>query len=234
MGKPQETKISDTGATLPAPVSIAPELNAPRISTQESIWVFNVDSNRTHGKIDLSLDPKGSLLGAKPARDSAPLSGQVIVTVKPRSDGTNSIQFNRVNLTNTAKLLMPFKWSRFLGKINVNIPAGVLKITGHSFPNQTIIGKNGTFSIPRNFFTVGGQARVLGSGLVLGKAVGQRKVNLTIKKTEPVILTGSLITKNGNATLRIPAAVMRDQFDLGNAQLELTFTGDIVARAIIR
>lgn len=215
----------------PAPV-LSPDKSKPE--PKETTWTFAVDSTRTKGKIDLSLDPKGSLLGAKPAQDTSPLAGKIHVLITAMPDGSRCISFQDLALTNTEKMHMPFSWSRLIGKITVNIPAKILKITKHTFAPRCAIEKDGTFRIPRNFFTVGGQAAVTGSGLVLKKAVGKRDVDLTIRKTEPVHLSGKLIVNNGTAILRIPSAVMHDLFDLEGTMLKLTFTGDITARAIIR
>lgn len=218
-------------ASVPA---VVPDEQPPVLGPKETTWVFTVDNTRSQGKIDLSLDPKGSLLGAKPAQDTAPLSGKILVTVTTHANGKRSIKLKDVKLSNTVKMLMPFKWSRLVGNIAVNIPVNVLKISKHSFPHTSPLGKGGTFHIPHNFFTVGGQAKVQGSGLVLSRAVGKRNIDLTIKKTEPVQLTGTLTVNQGIATLHIPNAVMRDEFDLEGSLLKLTFTGNITAQATVR
>lgn len=224
-----------TTTTQPSPVTthgVAPKpVDQGTPQTIETTWVFTVDPNHSRGKIDLSLDPKGSLLGAKPAQDTAPLKGQIHVTVSTSPSGKQRIQLKEVHLTNTVALAMPFHWSRIVGSIAVDIPVHVLKITKNKFPRPCELSRNGSFVLPENYFTVMGNAKVSGSGLVLGKAVGKRDVDLTIKKTENVEVKGSMHIKNRIATLHIPNAVMRDQFDMEGSMLGLVFTGDITATA---
>lgn len=214
--------------------TVAPSPKPAERQSVETTWVFNVDPNRSKGIIGLSFDPQGSLLGAKPAQDIAPIKGQIHLTVSTDASGKRRIKLKDVILTNTAALAMPFHWSRLVGSISVNIPVKVLKISRNSFIKPCHLREDGSFCLPENYFTVRGNAKVAGSGLILSKAVGNRDVDLTIKKTEQVEVTGSITVRKGVATLRIPSAVMRDQFDMEGSMLDLVFTGDITATTRVR
>ena len=85
------------------------------------------------------------------------------------------------------------------------------------------------FRASGNRFSVKCPSHIRGSGLVLAKAVGERRENLDIPVTEPVPVAGSCTQHNGELILRIPGAALRDHFDLGKATLDLVFTGDITA-----
>ena len=203
---------------------------APRKPSQET-WIFHVDPKRSTATLDLGLDPRGGLLGTRPSRDTAPLRGKILVSVITAPNGTRSIRLQDIQLTNTAALAMPFHWARLVGSIAVDIPTGVLNISRHSFIKAARLQHDGSFSLPENYFTVSGNAKVAGSGMVLRKAVGRRDVDLTIRKTENVEVRGKLIVDKGIATLRIPAAVMKDRFDMEGSMLALVFSGDITATA---
>ena len=57
--------------------------------------------------------------------------------------------------------------------------------------------------------------------------------DLTIKRTEPVLLAGRLFRRDGAWILRLPAAVMKDRFELDDdgTTLDLHFTAGITAVA---
>ncbi|MDE0827248.1 MAG: hypothetical protein OSA48_10660 [Akkermansiaceae bacterium] len=61
------------------------------------------------------------------------------------------------------------------------------------------------------------------------QTVGERKISLDIPVTDAVQLSGSCSRKNQQLILKIPAAVLRDHFDIGEATIDLTFTADITA-----
>lgn len=219
------TETGSPASRQPAPVPAKPGV---------SHWVFKVDEAQSKGLINLSLDPKGPLLGAKPASGTSALRGEIHADVTTFPDGTRRLKITRVSLTNTRLLDMPFRWSRLVGRIGVSIPRHVLGIRHHTIPAHSVGMDGEDFSIRSCHFSVGGTARVSGTGLVLGKAVGNRAVDLTIRKTEPVVLRGSVDIAGNTATLKIPAAVMRDQFDLEGSLLKLQFTGQVTARAVVR
>ena len=203
-------------------------LLAPTTRTLE----FTVDTERTTGTIDLSLDPKGNLLDLRKARGIAPLKGRVIVKItEDPNTQKRKISIQDISLTNTTAYDMDFTWGALVGNININIPKGVLRIIPNELTGTSLIDPQHTFILPQSYFTVLGHSQVKGSGLVLAKAVENKKANLTMKKTEPVTLQGSIKMEGSKATLHIPRAVLRDQFDLDGTQLGLIFTADITATA---
>lgn len=234
MKRPNEPTQATTSPIQNITNTVPHSVTPPPTQPQTSSLIFKVDSSRSTGIIDLSLDPKGSLLGSKPASGNTPLSGTIHADVTTFPNGTQHLKITKVSLTNTRLMVMPFRWSRFVGSIGVTIRPQILKINEHSIARYGIIQDNKSFSVADNHFTVGGKAQVSGSGLVLKKAVGTRTIDLTIKKTEPVKLTGKLESIGDHTTLKISNAVMRDQFDMEGSLLKLKFTANITAQAITR
>ena len=207
---------------------IQPEVKLPITKILE----FDVDPARTTGRISLAIDPKGSVLGVRKAHADAPLKGTMKVKlIEDPNTGKTTMAILDMHLTNTRAYDMNFAWGGLVGSMNVNIATGVLKIVPNDFSSTGILGTDKKFNLPRCYFTVLGHSQVKGKGLVLKKAVGNKKVNLTMKKTEPVDLKGSIDIQNGTGTLHIPSAVLRDHFDLDGTQLDLVFTADITATA---
>ncbi len=201
---------------------------APTTKTVE----FTIDTTRSTGTIDLSIDPKGGLLGSRKAHDTAALKGKVIVRIQEdRSTGKQQISLQDIRLTNIKGYDMDFTWGALVGNINVRIARNVLQIIPNHLSHTSLLSAQDTFVLPQSYFSVLGYSQVKGSGLVLTKAVGNKKVNLTMKKTEPVTLRGTIKMIGNQAILHIPRAVLHDQFDLDGTQLGLVFTADITATA---
>jgi len=193
---------------------------------------FDVDAQHTTGIIDLVMDPKGSALGLRKTRGTSPLEGTIKMQItEDPNTGKREVSIQDMNLTNTRVYDMDFIWNALVGKINMNIAPGVLEIIPNDFSSTGTLGEDKKFTLPDCYFTVLGHSRVKGSGLVLKKAVGDKQVNITMQKTEPVNLQGTIEMNKGSAILRIPNAVLRKQFDLDGTQLGLVFTADITATA---
>ncbi|MGB0774226.1 MAG: hypothetical protein ACPG32_02235 [Akkermansiaceae bacterium] len=216
--------VAPAPEVIPAPLD--PSLPAP---SQTQTWVLRLNPNKSTGKLDLTLDPNRALVGERAARSHTPLQGTVTLKVQPLRDGRLRFSLTKIHLTNQNAMNMHFQWAGLIGSIQVSIPPKVLKISHHSSSQQGIVSVNQRFSTARNYFTVGGTARVSGRGPVMSRGVGARNVDLTIRKTEPVTLTGTLSVRNGIATLHIPRAVMKDKFDMEGTDLGMVFTGEIFA-----
>ncbi len=188
---------------------------------------MTVDSTQSRAKVDLMLNPTGPM-GAKPSHDTCSLSGMIKLQVDTTSNGEQTLTLLDVKLKNKTAMHMPFSWP-FLGAISVDIPVRNLSIYRHSFPNKALVSKSSRVSFQSTRFKVGGIANVVGSGFILSQAVGQRDVNLTIKKTEAINITGTLTKVNGVTTLHIPRAILNDSFNLAGNILDLKFTGNIYA-----
>lgn len=218
--------------TVVPPVASPPPPAAPPVAPVTRTLVFKVDTQRSTGTIDLAMDPKGSLLGLRKTRGTAPLKGKITVKLtEGSSTQKQQITILDIQLTNSAAYDMDFSWGALVGSMNVHIAKGVLRIIPNDLSPTSLIESQGLFSLPNSYFTVLGHSQVKGTGLVLTKAVGNKKVNLTMKKTEPVTLKGSITIADGKATLHIPRAVLRDQFDLDGTALGLIFTADITTTA---
>jgi len=214
------------------PTVSSPSPSAPPLLPTSRTLVFSVDSQLTTGTIDLAMNPKGAMLGTRQTSGTAPLSGKVVVKItEDPSTGKKEMSIQDIRLTNTKAYNMNFSWGALVGSMSVNIAKGVLRILPNEMNRTSILEPNQPFTLPQSYFTVLGHSQVRGKGLVLAKAVGNKKVNLTMKKTEPVTLRGTITTKAGVTTLRIPQAVLRDHFDLDGTQLGLVFTADITATA---
>jgi len=229
--------LSNTTQPKP-PIQISQEVPKSTTPLNQQVtrtWEFDVDPALTSGTIDLAMDPKGAVLGTRTARDAAAIRGKIIVKViEDSSSGNRRMSIQDIRLTNTEAYHMDFSWGALVGSITVDIPAKVLRIIPNSMKQQCIIEPNKSFSLPQCYFTVLGHSHTRGHGLVLNKAVGNKKVDLTMKKTEQVSLRGTIKEANGIATLHIPRAVLRDHFDLDGTRLDLVFTADITATAKIR
>lgn len=140
----------------------------------------------------------------------------------------DSITLVDVNLRNQSAMDMKFQWP-FVGAITVHIPAGELRITKHSFPASVVL-ENQAVSFNQCHFKVNGDAQVIGSGLILSKIVGKRTVDLTIRKTDSVLMKGSLYRSARSTTFYIPSAVLRDSFNLLGSVLGMSFKGNIYAK----
>lgn len=230
--KNDDALASQGSSVLPA--ETATQKAATPFSSAQT-WEFTVNPKLTTGTIDLAMDPKGAMLGTRTARDVAALKGKVIVSITEHPvTGERQIAIKDMLLTNTAAYQMDFAWGALVGSISVHIPARVLRILPNQMDQACALESNKLFSLPQSYFTVLGHSHTRGHGLVLSRAVGNKKVDLTMKKTEPVALSGTVKVNNGTATLHVPRAVLRDRFDLDGTKLDLVFTADITATAIVR
>ncbi|MBK1855010.1 hypothetical protein JO972_08570 [Verrucomicrobiaceae bacterium 5K15] len=224
-------------AKLPSsPVSPTTETAVPPLQPSVTqTWVLKIDSNKTRGAIDLSIDPKGSMLGRRSDRDTAALKGSITVVVKTDSStGKRRISVKDIHLTNIRAYHMDYAWGALIGQITVDIAPGVLKIKPNDFSQSSVIAADGSFAIPQCYFTVRGDSQVDGHGLVLHKAVPKRNMDLTMKKTQQVTLRGEFNSDKKTVSLHIPRAVMRDEFDYDGTKLGLVFTADIAATGSLR
>ncbi|MBL49766.1 MAG: hypothetical protein CMP28_12555 [Roseibacillus sp.] len=192
---------------------------------------MRVDSGISTGLIAIILDP-----GPLPPRRSTAtcaLNGSVTVTVTTGNDGTTTFKIESISLANANDGRLRFSWSPLIGSIRTLIPAGILTIRDHTVPASIPLRQDGRFSQPNCHFSVGGTCQVQGSGIILAKKVGRTVEDLTINKTEPVILAGSLSRRDGKWILHIPAATMKDRFNIDDdgTTLDLQFTGNITAVA---
>ncbi|BDS06946.1 hypothetical protein NT6N_19860 [Oceaniferula spumae] len=227
-------RLSSPVPELP-PKPIAPAIPSPSKKPETQTWIFNIDEKRTTGVIDLSMDPKGAMLGSRLARDTAPLKGKITVLVTDNTKtGERRISIKDIRITNTGAYHMDYAWGALVGNITVDIPAGVINIKPNTITQSSRLEKAGPFAIPQCYFTVLGHSHVSGRGLVLSKAVPRRKVDLTMKKTQQVTLRGDIKISKGTATLHIPRAVLRDSFDFDGTKLGLLFTANITATATVK
>ena len=212
--------------TEPEPVAALPATPTGKTSLDLS---FTVDPTLSIGTIDTTLDPEGVILGPRKGVCKTPLKGSIKAALLTKPDGSRHLQITRVSLSTTKASELVYEWSALLGEIRCTIPTGQLKITDHQLAGPSPLDGRNSFAKEGNLFSVTCPAHILGSGLVLKEAVGERKENLDIPVTEPVSVAGSCNHQDGQLVLHIPRAVLRDHFDLGKATLDLVFTGDITA-----
>lgn len=229
-GGPPPTASVAAGAAAEPPSSPAPEpVSVPVSGGPPVALTFAVDPARSVGTIDTILDPDGVTLGPRPGRCQVPLRGTIKGTLQGGAAGRGTIRLTAVSLATTRDAHLHYEWSVLLGEIHCTIPGGSLTITDHALGGPAALDGDRRFRSPVNRFSVRCPARIRGSGLVLGKAVGAKNENLDIPVTGEVPVSGSCERRGDQLVLRIPGAVLRDHFDLGDAGLALVFTGDITA-----
>lgn len=219
---------SPTAATHPPSIEASPLL-APSTAPRSFALTFTVDPKQTVGTIDTTLDPEGATLGPKQGRCRCPMRGTISARLIKHPDGYQRVQITDVSLATTTAAVLLYDWNILIGDIHTTIPAGNLKITDHKLTGPTPLDPNGHFLTSGNLFSVKCPSNIRGTGLVLKKAVGERKVSLDIPVTDAVQLSGSCSRKDQQLILKIPAAVLRDHFDIGEATIDLIFTADITA-----
>ena len=190
-----------------------------------------IDSGSSTGLIALVLDP--GPLNPRRAATTCALKGHIAATVTTFGNGKRSFTIERISLASASDGRLRFSWSPLVGSIRTLIPAGILTIKDHTLPPAIPVRRDGSFSQPDCHFRVGGTCQVRGSGIILAGKVGKTVEDLTIGKTEPVTLTGSLVRRKGRWILHIPAAIMTDRFEIDDdgTSLDLNFTGNITAIA---
>lgn len=219
-----------TGNTGPSPPSLAVgPPPAGKIAVEH--LQFEVDASRSTGLIATTLDPLH--LGARHSKCRCPLRGTIDAKLTTSADGTKSLALESIDLATNANGHLKYDWTPLIGSIKGLIPTGILTIKDHTIPGPLVIDQRGTFRRAGYRFKVGGTCKVQGHGLLLKKRVGQSEEDLTIAKTEPVVLNGTLIRRAGEWILRIPSALMKDRFEIDDegSTLDLAFTGNITAVA---
>jgi hypothetical protein len=192
---------------------------------------FHLDSSRSSGLIATTLDPLH--LGARHSRSRCPLQGTITAKLTTSPDGTRSLALDSINLATSTNTHLKYDWTHLIGSIRGIIPSGILTIKHHTFSGPLKIDSRGAFRRPGYRFKVGGVCRIQGHGLLLKKLVGQSEESLTIAKTKPVVLDGTLVRRAGKWILEIPATVLKERFELDpkGSTLDLVFTGKITAVA---
>ena len=200
----------------------------PRAPRTERLQM-RIDSESSSALITIVLSP-GPLTPRRSTATCA-LKGSVTGTVTTRSDGVRTFTIEQIDLANANDGRLRFSWSPLIGSIRTLIPAGILTIRDHTVPSSIPLQQDGRFSQTACHFRVGGTCEVQGSGILLAKKVGKTVEDLTIRKTEPVTLSGSLIHQDAKWILHIPAAIMKDRFEIDDdgTSLDLLFTGNITA-----
>ncbi|MBP36210.1 MAG: hypothetical protein CMP31_11400 [Roseibacillus sp.] len=215
-------------ASPPLPVrSNHPTPHAPGPRTER--LHFRVDSSASTALISLTLDPMA--LASRRSTCSCPLKGTVTGTLNTSGLGTRTFTIEKIDLATAGDGRLEFDWTPLIGAIRILIPAGILTIRDHTMPRAMPLQQDGRFSHSKCRFRVGGTCQVQGSGLVLRKKVGQTEKDLTVARTEPVVLAGSLTHRENRWILDIPSAVMKDRFEVDEEGtiLDLIFTGSITA-----
>ena len=190
---------------------------------------FEIDSSRSTGTIDLSLDHDS--LAPRRSVCECPLKGTITATLKTLESGARTLIFDKVELVTAGKGNLEFAWSPIIGTVRMLIPEGLLKISNKSQDLVIQLGEDGEFSHPGYRFTVEGTGQVEATGLVLRKKIGDTETDLTIDETEPAILQGSLRREENRWHLDLPATVMKDSFEIDEegTTLDLIFTGKIAS-----
>lgn len=192
---------------------------------------FHLDSSESSGLIATTLDPLH--LGARHSRSRCPLQGTITAKLTTSPDGTRSLALHSIDLATSTKAHLKYDWTPLIGSIRGIIPSGILTIKHHTFSGPLIIDSRGAFRRHGFRFKIGGICRIQGHGLLLKKLVGQSEESLTIAKTKPVVLDGTLVRRAGKWILKIPSAVLNERFELDSkgSTLDLVFTGKITAVA---
>ena len=188
-----------------------------------------VDSSASTALIGITLDPMA--LAPRRSVCSCPLKGTVTGILKTSGLGTRTFTIEKIDLATAGDGRLEFDWTPLIGAIRALIPAGILTIRDHTMPHAMPLQQDGRFSHPKCRFRVGGTCQVQGRGLVLKKKVGQKEEDLTIARTEPVVLAGSLTHRENRWILVIPSTIMKDRFEIDEEGtiLDLIFTGSITA-----
>jgi hypothetical protein len=222
--------IASTPGSVPADASPAP---AP-VSLPKNAKIhlkFAIQPTLSTGNIRTVLDPEGPALGPRSSECRTPLRGSISAKLTTDSVGTRSLRFEEIDLQTTSEGRLLYNWSPLIGTISTTLPPGVLRISDHHIPGACPLAPDGSFHRPGHQFTVDCAGEIEGRGLILGKAVGKFRSPLDIPVTDLVTVSGSLTRQDNEFVLHIPAAVLRDRFDLDGAALDLVFTGDITATA---
>lgn len=192
---------------------------------------FIIDSAKSTGRIATTLDPHG--LGPRESACTCPLKGTITATLSSNAKGHQILTLHSVDLATSADGHLLYNWTPLIGSIRSRIPTGILTIRDHTIPGPLRIDPRGAFSHPGYHFKVGGTCQVQGRGLLLRKQVGNTEEDLTIKKTEPVLLTGSLVQRESAWIFHVPAAILKDRFNIDDegSTMDLHFTGNITAVA---
>lgn len=216
----------------PAP-PLTPEQTPPPNPSAERPIVqrlsFKLDSTASTGRIKTTLDPHR--LAPRNSNALSPLRGSIDATLTTQPDGARSFTIDAIELATTKDARLQYSWTPLIGSIASLIKAGVLTISRHSIPGPIELDDDGSFSRPGSRFKVGGVASVEGRGLILKDQVGKSDEDLSIERTEPVHLKGSLKRIANRWRLYIAGATMRDSFNLdGNGTvLHLTFIANVEA-----
>lgn len=217
----------------PAPVepaSVDLEKVAVKKTTTKRL-TFTLDAEKSNGLIATVLDPHG--LGPRSSDYTCSLRGTVTGRLTSRTDGSRSLSIDFVKLATSEDGHFFYNWTPVIGSIKSIIPSGRLIISRHTIPRLITVDATGRFQQGGCKFTVDGITDVVARGLILKKKVGNRQADLSIDETSAINLVGSLIRRDGSWILHIPAAILKDRFDIDDngSTLDLNFTANITAVA---